>query len=238
MFGVVASRPALGRMTVDLPSAPGRPQRTATLELRARPVTITEPHHSRKPGRTPQSVAGRCPSGQARGQALEIDPPAGKTAAHWRLLTTHRVAKLDDCRRIVGYYRQRWTIEQLPQDKGLRYRDAADGGPFEKLVAVSLAAAVTVLALVRERDGAEQRPLGDALDAADQPVLEAVSRSLEGKTAKQKNPHPKGSLAYAAWVFARLGGWTGYYGKPGPVVILSGLIQLQTIQQGWTLRDV
>ncbi len=28
-----------------------------------------------------------------------------------------------------------------------------------------------------------------------------------------------GSLAHAAWVCARLGGWTGYYGKPGPVVM-------------------
>ncbi len=237
LFGAVASRPALGRMTVELPSAPGRPQRTATLELRARPVTITEPHHSRKPGRMPGTLDLWLVD------ALEIDPPAGQTAARWRLLSTHRVENLDDCRRIVGYYRQRWTIEQLFRTLKTRGFDIemlriADGGPFEKLVAVSLAAAVTVLALVRERDGVERRPLGDALDAADRPVLEAVSRSLEGKTAKQKNPHPKGSLAYAAWVFARLGGWTGYYGKPGPVVILSGLIQFQTMQHGWALRDV
>jgi hypothetical protein len=59
-------------------------------------------------------------------------------------------------------------------------------------------------------------------------ALEAVSASLEGKTARQKNPHAKGSLAFAAGVFARLGGWTGYYGKPGPVVMLHGLVQLDT----------
>jgi hypothetical protein len=29
-------------------------------------------------------------------------------------------------------------------------------------------------------------------------VLEALTRKLEGKTAKQKNPHPKQSLAWAA----------------------------------------
>ncbi|MGL4962523.1 MAG: hypothetical protein ACRC67_14925, partial [Inquilinus sp.] len=46
-------------------------------------------------------------------------------------------------------------------------------------------------------------------------LLEACCAQLEGKTQRQKNPHPKGSLAYAAWVCARLGGWTGYYGKPG-----------------------
>ena len=58
---------------------------------------------------------------------------------------------------------------------------------------------------------------------------------LEGKTARQKNPHAKGSLAYAAWVCARLGGWTGYYGKPGPIVILQGLLRFKTIRHGWEL---
>ncbi len=92
--------------------------------------------------------------------------------------------------------------------------------------------------LVAERDGQLRRPLSDASDPDDQPVLERVCLSLEGKTAKQKNPHPKGSLAFASWVFARLGGWTGYYGKPGPIVMLRGLTEFHAIKHGWSLRDV
>ncbi len=46
-------------------------------------------------------------------EAREIDPPHDAPAAHWRLLTTHTVADAADARRIVGFYRQRWTIEQL-----------------------------------------------------------------------------------------------------------------------------
>ncbi len=57
--------------------------------------------------------------------------------------------------------------------------------------------------------------------------LAACCAKLEGNTARQKNPHPTGSLAYAAWVCARLGGWTGYYGKPGPIVMLNGWQQFQ-----------
>ena len=34
---------------------------------------------------------------------------------------------------------------------------------------------------------------------------------------------------------ARLGGWTGYYGKPGPVVMLKGLYEFRTIQLGYNL---
>ena len=69
---------------------------------------------------------------------------------------------------------------------------------------------------MRERDGAARGPIEDAIDKDEQEALEAVSASLEGKTTRQKNPHAKGSLAFAAWVFARLGGWTGYYGSPVP----------------------
>ena len=72
--------------------------------------------------------------------------------------------------------------------------------------------AISVMQLVRECDGVSKRPLEDVFHADEQAALEATCRQLEGKTTKQKNPHPKGSLAFAAWVCARLGGWTGYYG--------------------------
>ncbi|HEX8664425.1 MAG TPA: hypothetical protein VF744_10450, partial [Beijerinckiaceae bacterium] len=52
---------------------------------------------------------------------------------------------------------------------------------------------------------------------------------------RQRNPHPTGSLAYAAWVCARLGGWTGYYGKPGPVVMLHGWLAFQAAKRGAAL---
>ena len=40
-------------------------------------------------------------------------------------------------------------------------------------------------------------------------------------------------------VCARLGGWTGYYGKPGPIVTLQGLLALKAMLSGWRIaRDV
>lgn len=75
----------------------------------------------------------------------------------------------------------------------------------------------------------------DVFDPADQPTLEAVCTTLEGKTERQKNPHPKGSLATACLVCARLGGWTGYSGKPGPVVILQGFLRFKATLHGWKL---
>src|SRR6201999_3651205 len=95
-------------------------------------------------------------------------------------------------------------------------------------------AAVTIQQLVHARDGGPGplRPAIDAFDPDDLPLIEAYCAKLQGKTERQKNPHPKGSLAYASWVCARLGGWTGYYGKPGPIVILDGWLYFPTPQNG------
>jgi hypothetical protein len=236
LFATADSLPEAGRMAVMLPAIPGRKARQAQLSLRYATVEIKRPS-GRKPGdELPKAVTLRLID------AREIDPPQGQEAAHWRLLTTHEVDDLEDARRIVGFYRKRWTIEQLFrtmktkgfQIEALRQQD----GPLQKLVTAILIAAVTVMQLVAERDGAAARELSDALDPDDMPVLEKVCESLEGKTQKQKNPHPKGSLAYAAWVIARLGGWTGYYGKPGPIVMLRGLTEFQAIKHGWNLRNV
>jgi hypothetical protein len=236
LFATAEAWPEAGRMTVELPATPGRKARACTLSLSFGAVSLKRPKSRGSDPSLPKAIPVTLVT------AREVNAPAGEEPAHWLLLTTHQVSDAADCRRIILFYRQRWTIEQLfrtMKTKGfaveaLRQEEA----PLEKLATAVLIAAVTVMQLVAERDGTAGRPATDALDEADQPALETVCRSLEGKTAKQKNPHPEGSLAYAAWVFARLGGWTGYYGKPGPIVMLRGLTQFQAIKHGWTLRNV
>ncbi|MCC8943367.1 IS4 family transposase [Bradyrhizobium sp. Arg68] len=237
LFSKVEAWDEAGRMTVELPAAPGRKARKAELSIRFGKVEIKRPKHHAASGGLPAAISVTLVIGR------EIDPPEGEDPALWFLLTTHQVNDIADGRRIIGFYRLRWTIEQLfrtMKTKGFdveALRQEQDG-PLEKLVTVILIAAIKVMQLVAERDGETKRPLHDVFDPDDRPVLERVCQTLEGKTAKQKNPHPKGSLAYAAWVFARLGGWTGYYGKPGPIVMLTGLTQFHAIKHGWSLRDV
>lgn len=236
LFDSADNLPELGQETIMLPAAPGRPARKAVLALRARRVTIKRPH------RNLASEAAKLPADITLSfvEAREIDPPDGTTPAHWRLLTTHAVTALAEAKQITNFYRQRWIIEQLfrvMKTKGFDIEAVRvlDEAPFENLAAAILVAAVQVLQMVRERDGAARRQLDDIFDPQDQPAIEAVCTTLEGKTERQKNPHPKGTLAYAAWVCARLGGWTGYYGKPGPVVTLQGHMRLTAMLHGWKL---
>jgi hypothetical protein len=239
LFSCTRSRPELGRETIALPAAPGRAARSATLALRVCQVEIKRPQRN-----LPQEAAKLPPTASLSFvEAYEMDPPAGVPAIHWRLLTTHEVTTLAQALQMTRHYRQRWVIEQLfrvMKTKGfdveaVRIEDTA---PFEKLATAILIAAIQVLQMVRERDGHAGRPLNDLFDTADQPALQAICHTLQGNTARQRNPHPQGSLAYAAWVCARLGGWTGYYGKPGPVVILNGLMQLNTMLRAWNIARV
>ena len=222
----------LGRETVDLPAGPGRAARTATLALRACPVRIKAP---KRPCSGPAEIALWFV------EAREINVPDEASAAHWLLLTTHAVPHLAAARLVIGFYRQRWTIEQLfrtMKTKGfdIESSQVEEGGPFENLAAATLIASVQVLQMVRERDGVARRPLTDAFDPADQPAMAAISATLEGKTERQKNPHPPNSLAWASWICARLGGWNCYYGKPGPITIHNGLLRLRALLYGWKLR--
>ena len=235
LFSCTDELPELGRVKIDLPAAPGRAARTAILALQACPVEIARPAR-------PQKEAKKLPAKVSINlvEAREIDPPDGVEPAHWRLLTSHAVSTLVDAKTIVGWYRLRWIIEQLfrtykTQGFNIEAVRIADEKPFETLAAATLIAAVQVLQLVRDRDGLANRPLEDVFDPQTQPALEAICATLEGKTERQKNPHPKGSLAYAAWVCARLGGWNCYYGKPGPIVTLRGVLKLQAMLQGWDL---
>jgi hypothetical protein len=234
LFSFIDSMPEQGRFSVTIPAAPGRKQRTAELAVRFSPVVLRKPLHA---------PAGDLPATMSLTivDVREISAPADGPPIHWRLLTTHAVHDPGEARRIVGLYRLRWTIEEFfrtLKTAGFDIEEADIGDPkaMMNLVAAATVAAVTVMQLVKARDGTSRQPLTVSFAQEDQRVLEAISAQLEGNTALQKNPHPKGTLAFASWVIGRLGGWTGYYGKPGPKVMRRGLDDFRRIKFGATLR--
>lgn len=234
LFSHVDGLPEQGRFEVKIPAAPGRKARTTELAVRFSRVVLRKPLHGAAAD-LPATIA------LTMVDVRETSTPQDGKPIHWRLLTTHAVTNLDEARRIVDLYRMRWTIEEFfhaLKTAGFDIEAADIGDPkvMIKFVTAVTVAAVTVMQLVKARDGTTDQVLADAFDPADQPILEAISAQLEGKTARQKNPHPKGSLAFAGWVIGRLGGWTGYYGKPGPRVMREGLDDFQRIKYGTTLR--
>ncbi len=225
----IAAMPRLGTTLLTLPKSPGRAARDARLSIRFGQATMKPPKRLEKTTSAPVTLTYI--------DLREETPPDGVKPVHWRLLTSYDIINVTDALDVAERYAKRWRIEELFRTMKRKGFDIEalrinDTGPRNRLILACMIAATVVMQMVAERDGRCLRPLTDAFDAADQPLLEALSADLEGKTDRQKNPHPKGSLAFASWVCARLGGWTGYYGKPGPIVILSGWTEFQSIKHG------
>jgi Transposase DDE domain len=234
LFTFIDAGPEQARFAMKIPAAPGRRARDAEFAVRFAPVTVRRPLHGADPA-LPETV--RLTLVDVR-EVSELED--GSAPVHWRLLTTHAVATLNDAHRVIGFYRTRWMIEEFfrtLKTAGFDIEEADIGDPQAMInfVAAAAVAAVTIKQLVQARDGNTDQLLSDVFDLDDQPILEAVSARLEGKTERQRNPHPRATLAFAAWVIARLGGWTGYYGKPGPKVMRIGLAEFRAIKYGASL---
>lgn len=240
LFQAAQAWPAHGERTLTVPSGSKalRQPRSARVSVRFGPVTLCRPRHETDRS-LPEQVTLRLV------EVREIDPPAGAPPVLWRLLTTHEVPDAAAAWQIVDWYRQRWLIEQLfrllkQQGLNLEASQVATADSLKKLVAIAARAAVVSLQLVQARDGTPDQPASAAFTDREVAVLTALGPTLEGKTPKQKNPHRPHSLAWAAWIIARLGGWKGYACErpPGPITCLHGLRRFFSIVQGDALRDV
>lgn len=221
----------------DLRERPGRPARQAHLMVRFGQVTLKRPENTLEKD-LPRTVR------VSLVEVAEQDAPAGAEPVLWRLLTTHPVEDAAMAWRVVGWYRMRWTIEQLfrtLKQQGLQLEDSQleSAERLIKLTAIAAHAACTIMQLVQARDGRSAQPAEVAFTSAEIETLDALLPELEGKTALQKNPHPPRSLAWAAWIIAKLGGWDGYPKSkpPGPITFRHGLQYFRSLTHGWDLRS-
>ena len=90
--------------------------------------------------------------------------------------------------------------------------------------------------LTQGRDGTDQMPASNAFTESQIDTLAALGPTLEGSTERQQNHHPIRSLAWAAWIIARLGGWNCYYKPPGPITFRRGRERFHAIHLGRQLE--
>jgi hypothetical protein len=155
------------------------------------------------------------------------------------------VANAEEAWRIVEWYKRRWLIEQffrVLKTQGFKLEDSqiATADRLLKLVAIAAKAAVITLQLLQARDGRGHQPVRLAFDANDVATLAALNQNLEAQSKRLKNPHPSYSLAWAAWIIGRLGGWDGYPSSkpPGPITMKRGLEYFSAVAVGRSLKDV
>lgn len=223
---------------IELRERADRPARRARLCLRFGESRIRRPRNLRE-GDLADEVALRWV------EVVEPSAPVGAEPLHWLLLTTHEVTSPAQAWQIVDWYKQRWVIEQLfrvMKTQGLKIEDSQlQSAPrLEKLVAIAAKAAVIVIQLLQARNGRNSQQASLSFSPPEIETLAALEKRFNGKTKRQTNPHPKNSLAWAAWIIARLGGWNGYASSkpPGPITFYNGLVYFRACADGWALRDV
>jgi hypothetical protein len=215
LFAACADWPEAGRYLIKVAAKRGkygkgqRAERTALVAVRFGEVTFKR---SACAGRDlPASLTMRVVD------VREVDPPEDpKQRVHWCLLTTHTVNAPDEPKQTLGsspraaWYQMRWTIEQVfrtmkTDGVNVETSQITTPGSLLKLVTVALIAAIRVVQLVIGRDGSTGQKLTDVIaDPVEVPALQAIHTTLEGRTQKLKNPHDPTSLAWYAWIAARL----------------------------------
>jgi hypothetical protein len=238
MYETAAGLPIADVATIDLMARANRPARQAKLALRYGRVSLQRPQGPSLRD-LPRTVD------LSLIEVVECDPPPDVEALHWYLLTTHAVSDPVAAWQMVSWYKQRWTIEQLfriLKSRGLQLEDSRleTADRLLKLTAIAAKAAAITLQLVQARDGRSAEPASTAFTDTEIHVLDALGRQYQGWTKLQSNPHPPHSLAWAAWIIARLGGWDGYpRTKPGPITMRHGLQYFLGVTQTWSqLKDV
>ena len=231
-------QPAGDAQDVELRARPGRAARTAHLVVRFGQVTLKRPKNTLEKDLAKTVTVSLV-------EVTEVGAPKSAEPILWRLLTTHAVQDAAMAWQVVGWYRMRWTIEQFfrtLKQQGLQLEPSQleTAERLVKLTAIAARAACIIMQLVQARDGQSAQSAEIAFTPAEIDTLQALMPELEGATALQKNPHPPKSLAWAAWIIAKLGGWDGYPKSkpPGPITFRHGLQYFQSLSHGWRLRNV
>jgi len=215
-------QPLAGTSKVTLVANPKRQKRTADIEIRYCPVVI----------KAPTKYKGTVKSAKVHViEAKEVTEnlPKDQDPILWRLITTHPIESLEKALQCIEWYKQRWLIEELfrvLKTKGFQLESSqlGNGAAIKKLIAFTLEAALQVMRLKLALDKKQETPAKMLFSKQQLLFLTFLLKKVEGNTAKQMNPYPINTTAWAAWIIARLGKWTGYksHGPPGYITMKNG----------------
>lgn len=235
LTGFIEQQPVRAEIEMEMSATEGRSAHLARLQLRYAQVEL-----SRTESRTKAPLPAHWRTWVVSVCEVAQTVPKGQKPVSWTLLTSHSVDTVEGAWQIVGFYKQRWNIEQvfrLLKSRCLRFESSQLSAyeKMQKLMVVALMGAVKVLQLVRAREGNTDQLLSAVFEESEQTFLQKLNVSLEGSTSRQKNPYSPTSLAFGAWVIARLAGWSGYQSQrpAGPMDFFTGLQRFYEQWQGF-----
>ena len=147
--------------------------------------------------------------------------PQGEKPIHWILITTHEITHIEKATQIIKWYAMRWQIELLfatLKTSGLNIEasELESGKALKKICIMALEVALKINQLRQARQDKTEIPANLVFTTVQIRFIKLFIPKHEGKTVKQQNPFKENTLAWAAWLIARLGGWKGYERESPP----------------------
>ncbi|MBU6313365.1 MAG: IS4 family transposase [Actinomycetales bacterium] len=225
--GHIRSQPRRGRCSLDVAATDKRPARTAELELRFARVSLPKPQvtnawirqHAPKTSLAMWVV-----------ELIEIEPPAGAEPVQWVLLTSEEITSVEQARRVIDHYSQRWAVEEY--HKALKTGCRVESRQYEtaaRLERVTGLLSIVAVQLLRMRYLSQHAP--------NRPAIEAVPAEWVDVLSQVRRIKPGQSLTIEQFVrhLAGLGGHLGRKcdGQPGWITLWRGLEKLLLILRGF-----
>jgi hypothetical protein len=223
------------QITVDACKKKKRPKRTATIEVRYKPITIKKTDATSKG--VPKEV------NLYLIEAKEINY-TGTDKICWRLLTTIEVHNTDLAIMCINWYSWRWTIEEVfkilkKEGYNIEASELEYASSVRKFCLMIMEVTIKLF-LMRLAYAAPETDISadTCFTEEEQDYMEHQIKVVEGKTEKQKNPYTTKDLKRYVWLIARLGGWKGYESKrkPGITTLWIGVKNFKLGMQGWMVH--
>lgn len=245
LFDVLAASQQKTVFTLQVKSNRKRENREALIAVRYEEVKIKKPSRLKS-----ESYPAYVKLWAIEARELPESTPQGEEPILWRLLTTHQVNSIEDAMTYIGWYKQRWLIEELfrvlkKQGLDIESSQLSTGAAMKKLTVLALHVALVTMLLKLALQSKQELNSNIVFNAEQQGFLQLLNEEVQGKTQKQKNPYSINTLAWAAWIIARLSGWSGYgsHGPAGYISLKRGLDRFNDRFTGYSiamkhLRDV
>jgi hypothetical protein len=217
----------LGRYELEVARGNGRPARTAQLRVSARAIDIPVPgHRSPRVKQYAQDGGGSIPVWVV--VVEEIDPPSDVVPLRWILLSTVPVESFEDAWEVIGYYEDRWVVEEWHKalKTGCRL-ESRQLQSMDRMLPLTGVLSVVAVLLVQLKHAARTCPDQPACELVPTLWLQLLQAKRKTKTCNITN--------YEFWrAVAKLGGFLGrrHDGEPGWQTIWRGWKELHTLAEG------
>lgn len=216
-----ASLQELGEYELNLRARRGVAARTATITMSYAAITMPLPRHKSKYVKESNAQ----PINMNLLVLEEKDPPAGKKALKWILLTSLDVDTYDKAWDVAGYYEQRWLIEEYhkAQKTGCKITARQLSSP-DRLEASTGLLSIVAVRLLQLKTIALADPERDA-----KKVIPPLWLEMLLAARKELKEHSISTIGQFYRQVAMLGGFLGrkHDGNPGWITIWRGWQKLE-----------